>query len=121
VIAGYALAIRALLLPKGRPGDMVGWKHVYIAGFAIFVVTSALGGASPMPFGVSSALVLGSVGPIGSLQVSSVYRPCTLCSSGTVSTTGMADIPGRGGRIDISRNAKIESPVRRGGHLGLCI
>jgi len=43
----YLLVISALLLGVGRAGDLRGHKRMYIAGFAIFVVASALCGAAP--------------------------------------------------------------------------
>ena len=46
VVVGYALAISVFLLPMGRLGDIIGRKPVYIGGFAIFVLFSALAGLS---------------------------------------------------------------------------
>ena len=46
VVLGYALAISVFLLPMGRLGDIIGRKPVYIGGFAIFVLFSALAGLS---------------------------------------------------------------------------
>ena len=43
----YLLVISALLLGVGRAGDLRGYKRMYIVGFALFVVTSALCGAAP--------------------------------------------------------------------------
>src|ERR1051325_1291491 len=43
----YLLVISALLLGVGRAGDLRGHKRMYIVGFAIFVVASALCGAAP--------------------------------------------------------------------------
>src|ERR1043165_4394907 len=43
----YLLVISALLLGVGRAGDLRGHKRMYIGGFAIFVVASALCGAAP--------------------------------------------------------------------------
>ena len=39
VVIAYALTIGALLLPMGRLSDIVGRKRLYIAGFAIFLVS----------------------------------------------------------------------------------
>ena len=71
VIIGETLTIAVLLLPMGRLGDMVGRKPVYIAGFTVFVLASALAGASwwgnlPMLIGakvlqgVGSAMIQGN-------------------------------------------------------------
>ncbi|PKB78326.1 MAG: hypothetical protein BZY88_19000 [SAR202 cluster bacterium Io17-Chloro-G9] len=46
VIIGYFLSISVLLLPMGRLGDMIGRRRVFILGFSIFVLASALAGAS---------------------------------------------------------------------------
>ncbi|HEX6966007.1 MAG TPA: MFS transporter, partial [Gemmatimonadaceae bacterium] len=47
VVTAYLLVVSALLLGVGRLGDMRGHKTVYLAGFAVFVIGSALCGASP--------------------------------------------------------------------------
>jgi EmrB/QacA subfamily drug resistance transporter len=49
----YLLVISGLLLSVGRAGDLFGHKRIYISGFAMFVVGSALCGIA----GSSSALV----------------------------------------------------------------
>ncbi|HSP35507.1 MAG TPA: DHA2 family efflux MFS transporter permease subunit, partial [Thermoanaerobaculia bacterium] len=43
----YLLVVSALLLGVGRAGDLRGHKWMYIGGFALFVVGSALCGMSP--------------------------------------------------------------------------
>ena len=47
VVVVYLLVVSGLLLVVGRLGDMRGHKDVYVAGFAGFVVSSALCGLSP--------------------------------------------------------------------------
>ncbi|HET7565203.1 MAG TPA: MFS transporter [Gemmatimonadaceae bacterium] len=47
VVTAYLLVVSALLLGVGRLGDMRGHKTVYLSGFAVFVIGSALCGASP--------------------------------------------------------------------------
>lgn len=47
IITIYLLVISGLLLTFGRLGDMQGHKRVYIAGFVIFVFSSALCGLAP--------------------------------------------------------------------------
>lgn len=49
VLAGYVLAVAALVLQSGKLGDNYGKKRVYLIGFAIFGISSALCGVS---FGV---------------------------------------------------------------------
>ena len=47
VVTAYLLVVSALLLGMGRLGDMHGPRRIYLAGFAVFVVSSALCGAAP--------------------------------------------------------------------------
>lgn len=44
VVLAYLLVITCLLLSAGRLGDMIGKRRVYIAGFAVFTIASALCG-----------------------------------------------------------------------------
>jgi EmrB/QacA subfamily drug resistance transporter len=46
VLAGYVLAVAALVLQSGKLGDSYGKKNVYLVGFVIFGVASALCGVS---------------------------------------------------------------------------
>ena len=46
VIIGYFLGISVLLLPMGRLGDIIGRRRVFILGFCIFLLASALAGSS---------------------------------------------------------------------------
>jgi EmrB/QacA subfamily drug resistance transporter len=47
IVTVYLLAISGLLLTFGRLGDLRGHKSVYIWGFSIFVLSSALCGSAP--------------------------------------------------------------------------
>lgn len=47
VVTIYLLVVSGLLLTFGRLGDLYGHKPVYILGFGIFVVGSALCGLAP--------------------------------------------------------------------------
>jgi len=47
VVLSYLLTITCLLLLMGRLGDMFGKRRVYVAGFIIFTLASALCGISP--------------------------------------------------------------------------
>jgi EmrB/QacA subfamily drug resistance transporter len=47
VITVYLLTVSALLLTFGRLGDLRGHKAVYVAGFCVFVLGSALCGFAP--------------------------------------------------------------------------
>ena len=46
VLAAYVLVVAALVLQAGKFGDLYGKKRVYLAGFAVFGVASALCGLS---------------------------------------------------------------------------
>ena len=54
VVVGYLLVVGAVLLPFGRLGEVLTFKRVYLAGFAVFTVASALCGAAP-----SAAVLVG--------------------------------------------------------------
>lgn len=47
VVTIYLLVVSGLLLSFGRLGDMRGHKVVYVSGFAVFVLSSALCGLAP--------------------------------------------------------------------------
>src|SRR5689334_7613353 len=47
VVTAYLLVVSALLLGVGRVGDLNGHRTIYLAGFAVFVISSALCGAAP--------------------------------------------------------------------------
>ena len=62
VVLGYVLATSVLLLPMGRLGDIVGRKQVYIAGFTVFTLSSALAGFATDLMVLVLARVLQGVG-----------------------------------------------------------
>ncbi|MDP6549761.1 MAG: MFS transporter, partial [Dehalococcoidia bacterium] len=108
VIVGYALAISVLLLPMGRLGDMVGRKQVYIAGFSIFIVASALAGASPnlglligakILQGVGSAMIQGNSMAIVISTFAEKERGKALGSHLSVVGTGAVAGPALGGLL----------------------
>ena len=47
VVTVYLLVVSGLLLSFGRLGDMRGHKSIYIWGFAVFILGSALCGLAP--------------------------------------------------------------------------
>jgi EmrB/QacA subfamily drug resistance transporter len=108
VIVGYALTISVLLLPMGRLGDMIGRKQVYIAGFTIFVVASALAGTSPnlslligakILQGVGSAMIQGNSMAIVISTFSERERGKALGSHLSVVGTGAVAGPALGGLL----------------------
>jgi EmrB/QacA subfamily drug resistance transporter len=62
VVTAYLLIVSALLLGMGRLGDMYGQRRIYLAGFAVFVVSSALCGAAPSAGVLIAFRVLQGVG-----------------------------------------------------------
>lgn len=49
VIDAYALALAALVLGAGSIADLIGHRRVYIAGLAIFAISSLMCGLAPNP------------------------------------------------------------------------
>ncbi|MEI7742776.1 MAG: DHA2 family efflux MFS transporter permease subunit, partial [Chloroflexota bacterium] len=47
VVVAYLLVVGSLLLPVGRLGEVLTFKRVYIAGFALFTAASVASGAAP--------------------------------------------------------------------------
>lgn len=47
LIASYAIAFAAFLLPAGKLGDLYGYRLVYLMGMVIFFVTSIVNAVSP--------------------------------------------------------------------------
>jgi EmrB/QacA subfamily drug resistance transporter len=62
----YLLVVSGLLLGVGRAGDIYGNKRMYVAGFAVFVVGSALCGIAP---GASALVALRGVQAVGAAML----------------------------------------------------
>jgi EmrB/QacA subfamily drug resistance transporter len=62
VVTIYLLMVSGLLLTFGRLGDLRGNKTVYVWGFVIFVIGSALSGFSPTPAFLIAARALQALG-----------------------------------------------------------
>ncbi len=62
VVTVYLLVVSGLLLSFGRLGDLRGNKTVYLWGFVIFVLGSALSGLSPAPLYLISARAFQALG-----------------------------------------------------------
>ena len=71
VVSGYALSLGLLLVPSGRLGDARGRRPVWMAGVAMFVLSSAACGAAPSPtFLIVGRVVQGFAGGLVTPQVS---------------------------------------------------
>jgi MFS family permease len=62
VLAGYVLAVAALVLQSGKMGDAYGKKNVYLIGFVIFGAASALCGLSQSAYELVAFRVVQGVG-----------------------------------------------------------
>lgn len=62
VINSYTIIFAALLVPAGRLADRVGRKRVFLAGVAIFTVSSMACGAAPSPEALIAARAFQAVG-----------------------------------------------------------
>jgi len=62
VVVAYLLVIGSLLLTFGRLGEVLTFKQVYIGGFAIFTVASALCGVAPNELALIGFRVVQAVG-----------------------------------------------------------
>jgi len=62
VVTIYLLVVSGLLLSFGRLGDMRGHKSVYVSGFLVFVVSSALCGLAPTAIALIAFRALQALG-----------------------------------------------------------
>ncbi|HET7479786.1 MAG TPA: MFS transporter [Rubrobacteraceae bacterium] len=78
IVVAYLLTAGSLLLTFGRLGDILGYKRVYIAGFALFTVTSVFCGLAQgvgelTIFRVLQGIGFGMVQAIGPAIITSVF------------------------------------------------
>lgn len=66
VVTIYLLAVSGLLLSVGRLGDIRGHKAVYVSGFAVFVLSSALCGLAPS---VTTLVVFRAIQALGAAML----------------------------------------------------
>jgi len=62
VVVAYLLVVGSLLLPFGRLGEVLTFRRVYLAGFAIFTIASVLCGVAPSAPGLILFRVVQAVG-----------------------------------------------------------
>ncbi|WP_082772437.1 MFS transporter [Actinoplanes sp. TFC3] len=75
VLSGYALTFGLMLVPSGRFGDARGRRTVFLAGLAVFVLSSAAAGFATGPlFLVVARLVQGAAAGVVSPQVSGLIQ-----------------------------------------------
>jgi EmrB/QacA subfamily drug resistance transporter len=108
VVLAYLLTVTTLMLSVGRLADMRGKKPIYVAGFAIFTLGSALCGLSPSVYALVAFRVLQGVGAamtmaLGMAIVTESFPPSergrALGISGAVVSVGIVVGPTLGGVI----------------------
>lgn len=62
VVSGYALAFGLVLIPAGRLGDARGRRMVFVAGVALFTLSSLAAGLAPTPEVLVGARLLQGIG-----------------------------------------------------------
>lgn len=62
VVSGYALAFGLVLIPAGRLGDARGRRMVFVAGVALFTLSSLAAGLAPTPEVLVAARLLQGIG-----------------------------------------------------------
>jgi EmrB/QacA subfamily drug resistance transporter len=62
VVVAYLLVVGSLLLPFGRLGEVLTFKRVYLAGFAIFTLASVCCGAAPNAAGLVAFRAVQGIG-----------------------------------------------------------
>ncbi len=102
----YLLAVSVLLLSFGRAGDLWGHRRVYLSGFWLFVIGSALCGMSPgigtlIAFrglqAIGAAMLFASAPAILTLQFPANQRGQALGLQATMTYLGLAFGPALGG------------------------
>ncbi|HSB71129.1 MAG TPA: MFS transporter [Candidatus Methylomirabilis sp.] len=108
VVLAYLLTLSSLLLIGGRLGDLIGDRRLYVSGFALFTVSSALCGASTGVATLIAARVLQAIGgamliAIGPAILTRAFpasqRGRALGIQASVVYVGLAVGPGLGGLI----------------------
>lgn len=75
VLSGYALTFGLMLVPAGRFGDAHGRRNAFVAGVALFTLTSALAGLATMPaWLIAARLVQGAAAGLVNPQVTGLIQ-----------------------------------------------
>ena len=86
IVVAYLLTAGSLLLTFGRLGDVIGYRRVYIGGFAVFTVASVLCGLSLNVSQLTAVRVLQGIG-FGMIQA---VAPALVASTFAPSERGKA-------------------------------
>jgi EmrB/QacA subfamily drug resistance transporter len=104
----YLLVVCGLLLGFGRAGDLYGQKRLYVAGFVVFVIGSALCGQAPTARslivrralqGVGAAMLFANSPAILTKAFPASQRGRALGAQGTMTYLGLTVGPALGGWI----------------------
>ncbi len=108
VVLSYLLTITTLMLGVGRLADMYGKKSIYMAGFIVFTIGSALCGLAPTIYALIGFRIIQGVGAVmvmalGMAIVTEAFpsseRGRALGITGTIVSVGIAVGPTLGGLI----------------------
>lgn len=106
VTTTYLLVVSALLLGVGRAGDLRGHKRIYLAGFVLFVIGSALCGLAPSAGwlialrglqGVGATMLFANAPAILTRSFPGSKRGRVLGALGTMTYLGLTAGPSLGG------------------------
>jgi EmrB/QacA subfamily drug resistance transporter len=82
IFNGYMLAFGGLLILSGRAADLWGRRRMFLAGLALFGVSSLLGGLAPSPGALICARVLQGAGAAGFVPASLSLLTATFAEGG---------------------------------------
>ncbi len=106
VVTIYLLVVSGLLLSFGRLGDLRGNKSIYVSGFIIFLVGSALSGLAPSEFALigfrslqalGAAMLFANAPAILTKNFPAAQRGQVLGLQGTMTYLGLTVGPSLGG------------------------
>ncbi len=106
VLTVYLLVVSCLMLGFGRLGDMRGHKRVYLSGFGLFVIASALCGLAPaVPWlvaaralqGVGAAMIIANTAAILTANFPAAQRGRALGLQAALTYLGLTVGPTLGG------------------------
>ncbi len=106
VVTIYLLVVSGLLLSFGRLGDLRGHKSIYVAGFGVFIIGSALSGLAPNEFALigfralqalGAAMLFSNAPAILTKNFPAAQRGQVLGLQGTMTYLGLTVGPSLGG------------------------
>lgn len=108
VVLAYLLCVTSLLLPMGRLSDIVGRKRIFLTGFVLFAVASALSGlaaslgwviAARVVQGIGGAMVQANSAGLVTQAFPAEQRGRALGLNGAIVSAGLLSGPAVGGFI----------------------